>query len=272
MSESLKKTLLFYGAGNMAEGIIGGLVRKQAAPAGQILAYNRTSERLDYLHRTYGIRPVKNLEADLAAAGIIFLAVRPQDAAGVLPIIRRHGNPQALVISICAGITIARLEEALGAERRICKVMPNTLIEAGHGYSAATPNAAVNSEDRADLEIILNSIGQTMFVPENMFDPFTAFSCGGPAYLMACLNAFIDAGVHTGFSRESSRKMVLENCLGTALTLLNSDKHPYQIIDAMTSPAGVGIEAMYELGLAGLNGILMKSVKEAVRRARELGE
>ena len=272
MSSTLKKTVLFYGAGNMAEGIIGGMLRNQVIEATSIMVYNRTPARLERLREVYRVTPVKDLEWCLAAADIIFLAVKPQDAPAVFPKIRAHGNVDALVISICAGVTIARLEEGLGAERRICKVMPNTLIEAGHGYSAATPNANITEDDRNDLEIILNSIGQTMFVPENMFDPFTAFSCGGPAYVMACINALIDAGVQAGFSRENSRKMVLENCLGSALTLLESDKHPYQIIDTMTSPAGVGIEGMYELAVGGLNGVLMKCVKEAVRRARELGE
>ena len=268
MSKQLDKSIFFYGAGNMAEGIIGGMVRKQAARPDDIWVYNRTLPRLEQLNKAYGVRPVKDLEQGLAGAGIIFVAVRPQDAAAVFPNIKKYASPEALVISICAGITIAQMEAALGAERRVCKVMPNVLIESGHGYSAVTPNANVNQADKADLETLLNSIGQTMFVPEDMFDPFTAFSCAGPAYVMFCIMALIDAGVQSGFSRGEARRIVLENCLGSALTLLNSDKHPFQVTDAMTSPAGVTIEGMHELASSGLHGTLMSCVRRAVERAR----
>lgn len=271
MTQMLDTPILFYGAGNMAEGMIAGLVNRRTARPEDILVYNRTPARLDRLNAAYGVTPVRDLRQSLGEAGLIVVAVRPQDAGAVFPIIREQAGPEALVVSICAGIGLAALEEALGRERRLCRVMPNTLTETGHGYSAVTPNARVDQADRTRLEMMLNSIGQTMFIAEEMFDAFTAFSCAGPAYLLFCLNALIDAGVQSGFSRGDSRKIVLENLLGSALALQSSGKHPFQITDAMTSPAGVTIEGLHELASSGLHGVLMSCVRRAVEKARSLG-
>lgn len=266
----LTRNITFIGGGNMAEGIIRGLCGAHIADPSRIDVYDILDRRLDYLSETYGVNAVADMQQAAGNAEITFIAVRPQDAPGVLAAIAENRKQTALVVSICAGITLSHMEKSLGAETPIARVMPNVLLDVKHGYSGICPNASVNSEDKADLEAMFSALGQTLFMDEAQFDAFTAFSCAGPAYVMHCIEGLIDAGVLVGFSRYDARNMVLENCIGSATLLQTTDLHPFQQVDRMTSPAGVTIEGVSVLNGSGLTGILMNAVKAALDRTREL--
>lgn len=265
----LNKKVTFIGGGNMAEGIIRGMIQNEACKKENIEVFDVVARRLDYLKETYEIGIVTDIEKSIAASEILFVAVRPQDAQGVLNQIKDN-NADALVISICAGITLDTMGQILGADKRVARVMPNVLIEARHGYSGVCTSGAVTEEDKKDIEEMFAAIGQTMFINESQFDAFTAFSCAGPAYIMHCIEGLIDAGVQSGFSRFDSRNMVLENFIGSGLMLTKTGDHPFEQVDKMTSPAGVTIEGVAVLNEAGLTGILMKAVKAALDRTKEL--
>lgn len=266
----LNKKIIFIGGGNMAEGIIRGMIRHKVCEKENIAVYDIADKRLEFLKETYGIGIIKDLKTSAAAADILFIAVRPQDAGGVFKQIKDYASEEALIISICAGITLHTMAEAIGEKRRIARVMPNVLIEAGRGYSGVCVNECVTEENKTETEAILAALGRTLFISESQFDAFTAFSCAGPAYVMHCIAGLIDAGVRCGFSRADARSMVLENFIGSGLTLEQTGEHPFEQVDKMTSPAGITIEGVCVLNEAGLSGILMKAVKAAMDRSREL--
>lgn len=266
----LNKKVTFIGGGNMAEGIIRGMLNEKAAKKEWIEVYDIVERRLDYLKETYGVEVAAETEKAIEASDIVFIAVRPQDAQGVLEQIRDYKKTAGLIISICAGITLEQMEEVLGKDTRIARVMPNVLIEAKHGYTGICANKAVTAEDKKDMEEMFAAIGQTLFIQESQFDAFTAFSCAGPAYIMHCIEGLIDAGVQSGFSRFDARNIVLENFVGSGMLLQMTDLHPFQQVDRMTSPAGVTIEGVSVLNECGLTGILMKAVKTALNRTKDL--
>lgn len=266
----LEKKVTFIGGGNMAEGIIRGMINEKACENNKIEVYDVVERRLDYLKDTYGVQTATDIKSAAAESEMIFIAVRPQDAQGVLEAIRDNKKKEGLIISICAGITIENMAEILGANARIARVMPNVLIDAKHGYSGVCTSQQVTTEDKKDIEAMFAALGQTLFIQESQFDAFTAFSCAGPAYIMHCIEGMIDAGVQSGFSRFDSRNMVLENFIGCGLLLQETDLHPFQQVDRMTSPAGVTIEGVAVLNESGLTGILMKAVKAALDRTKEL--
>ncbi|MGX8702586.1 pyrroline-5-carboxylate reductase [Caproiciproducens sp.] len=266
----LDKKVIFIGGGNMAEGIIRGQINNGAIDAGNIFVYDVIPERVEYLENTYKINGASDMKSAVEKADIVFMAVRPQHADGVLQDIRKWLNSNTLVVSICAGITLDKIQNMLGEKSRIARIMPNVLIEAQHGYSGVCVNSKVNDEDKKAIECMLNALGQTLFISESLFDEFTAFSCAGPAYVLYFLTALIDAGVQSGFSRSDARNMAVENLIGSALMTQKTGKHPYQITDTMTSPAGVTIDGLKVLSETGMHGIVMECVKQAVKRAHEL--
>lgn len=160
--------------------------------------------------------------------------------------------------------------EAATADVVILRVMPNTLIQSGNGYSAACINPNVNDDDKVIITNVLNALGQTMYVTENMFETFTAFCCTGPIWFYKTVEAMIDAGVYAGFSRADSRAMVIKNMLGVAQVLDATGAHPALKVDDMTSPAGVTIEALQVLHQERFTGALMTSVDAAVKKANSI--
>lgn len=266
----LTKKVTFIGGGNMAEGIIRGMVQEKAVEPAMIQVYDIIPARLTYLTDKYGVTTFSDVQPAISDAAIVVIAVRPQDAAGVLATLKQNNKAGQLIVSICAGITIEKMQTALNPGAEIARVMPNVLSDAQHGYTGICLSADVTEEDKADLTTIFNALGQTTFIPESQFDAFTAFSCAGPAYIMACISGLIDAGVQSGFSRKTSRDMVLENFIGSGLALKQSGEHPFVRMDQMTSPAGCSIDGVASLQKAGLTGILMEAVKVALKRTQEL--
>ena len=263
----MNSKIAFCGGGAMAEGILGGLLGRRAAEPGNITVADLQEGRRSYLRETYQVCAVERPEEAAEGAGMVVIAVNPAQVPGVAGAIRPVLRREALVLSIACGVTLGALEGWLGPGRKILRVMPNTLIQSGSGFSGVCANGGVGEEDRVLVEEALSALGQILYVPEGMFETFTAFSCAGPLWFYKTAEALIDAGVHAGFSRAESRNMVIKNMLGTAQVLEATGAHPARQADDMTSPGGVTIEALQVLHQQGFAGALMTSVDAAVRKA-----
>ena len=101
----LNKKITFIGGGNMAEGIIRGMIQTGTCEPANITVFDIMEKRLAYLKETYSVEVVSDITESAKVSDILFIAVRPQDAEGVLNQIKEIGNEKALVVSICAGIT-----------------------------------------------------------------------------------------------------------------------------------------------------------------------
>ena len=263
------KKIVFFGGGPMGEGIMGGLIRGKVAEPKQITVSELLPARREYLEKTHGVLTTTD-PAEASTADVVILAVNPNQIPNVTKSLKPHLSKEAIVISIACGVALATLEEQLGADKKILRVMPNTLIQSGNGYSAACINPNVNDDDKVIITTVLNALGQTMYVTENMFETFTAFCCTGPIWFYKAVEALIDAGVYAGFSRAESRAMVIKNMLGVAQVLDATGAHPALKVDDMTSPAGVTIEALQVLHQERFTGALMTSVDAAVKKANSI--
>ncbi|PJI07599.1 MULTISPECIES: pyrroline-5-carboxylate reductase [Clostridium] len=268
----LDKKIAFIGGGNMAEGIIGGIISDESFEPKNVIVYDILDERKKYLSSTYGIATAENAVSVVKEADIVVIAVLPQDVKKASEDIKDKISENAIIISICAGINIDKLQNIFGEKHKIVRIIPNTMIEAKHGYSAASLNGKITDSDKKVIETILNSIGKTMFIDEKFINAFTAYSCAGPAYVMYFISALIDAGVESGLSRKDSTAIALENLIASALTIEKTGKHPYEVTDRMNSPAGITISATHVFFETGFHGIVMSAVKKALERTNELGK
>ncbi|MDD2221207.1 MAG: NAD(P)-binding domain-containing protein, partial [Clostridia bacterium] len=172
----LNKGIVFIGGGNMAEGIIRGMVNNQVADSANIRVYDVIQERMDYLNDTYGVVPVTDIKAAVKGCDIIFIAVRPQDIESVSARIKDDITTDKVIVSICAGIDLKKLADLFGSQSRLARVMPNTLIEARHGFSGIYIGENRGEEDKAIVSAVFSAIGQTMSLNESLFNVFTAYS------------------------------------------------------------------------------------------------
>lgn len=266
----LDKRIAFIGGGNMAEGIIGGIVSNEIFNPKNVIVYDILDERKKYLNATYKINTADDASFAVKDADIVIIAVLPQDVEKALENIKDKLSQEAIIISICAGIKIEKFESIFGKHHKVVRIIPNTMIEVKHGYSAVSVNEKITDSDKEIIKSILSGLGKTMFIDEKLINAFTAYSCAGPAYVMYFISALIDSGVESGLPRKDSTAIALENVIASALTIEKTGKHPYEITDRMNSPAGITISAAHVLIEAGFHGTVMSAVKKALERANEL--
>ena len=157
------KKIVFFGGGPMGEGIMGGLIRGKVAEPKQITVSELLPARREYLEKTHGVLTTTD-PAEASTADVVILAVNPNQIPNVTKSLKPHLSKETIVISIACGVALATLEEQLGADKKILRVMPNTLIQSGNGYSAACINPNVNDDDKVIITTVLNALGQTMYV------------------------------------------------------------------------------------------------------------
>lgn len=257
----------------MAEGIIRGLLKTKTKTAEEIIVKELLPARREYLKAAYDIVLSDTLKDLAEQADILILAVRPQDAKQVSVELKQVIDAKKnTVVSICAGIQMVQFAQWIGTDVRFARIMPNTMIDAGRGYSALAFAGGFDETEKEEVQKITDAIGKTLPLAENLFDAFTATSCAGPEWLILFAAALVDSAVETGLSRKDAQAVVYENLVATGLLLSTTDKHPTQITDEMNTPGGIGIAGFHAFQNGGLHGITMDAVNAAYKRTVELGK
>src|SRR5690606_36087947 len=130
------KTIGFVGAGNMAAALIRGLLASETVRPSQIWASDVRAERLAELSKQYGIVTTTDNAKLVEACDVVVVAVKPQVIDKVLPTIAASLRPDALVVSIAAGVPIEAFESRLPEGARVVRTMPNTAAMALAGATA----------------------------------------------------------------------------------------------------------------------------------------
>jgi len=265
------RTIGFVGAGNMAEAMLRGLLRGNDFAPEQISASGPREERARELREKYSIDATTDNHRP-AAAEIVVLSVKPQNMSRVLDQIAGTISPDALVISIAAGVPVATIQSRLAAGTRVIRAMPNTPALVDAAATAIAGGEHVRESDLADAKRIFDAIGLTVILEESQLDAVTGLSGSGPAYVFLILEALSDAGVKVGLSRRTSQLLAAQTLLGSAKLLLETNEHPGRLKDMVTSPGGTAITGLHTLENGGVRTTLMNAVEAATRRSRELGE
>lgn len=259
----------FLGAGAMGEALICGLLKGKLVAPARIVAYDIREERLQHLKKVYGIEPVSSGEELLARADIVILAVKPQNINEALGGLQFSGKK--LVISIIAGITLARLAEFLG-EVPVVRVVPNTPSLVGEGMAALAANNLVCQEDLDKALAIFRTVGKALVLPEEQLDAVTGLSGSGPAYVYMIIEAMADGGVRQGLARPVAMQLAAQTVLGAARMVLDSGEHPGALKDKVTSPAGTTIAGLAVLEDRGIRGAVIRAVEAASLRSQNLSK
>ena len=278
MENNLSNTkLAFIGCGVMAESIVAGLLREKLVNATQISASHPRENRRKELKKKYSIN-VAESNADAVETtkssenSIVILCVKPQRLEQVLVELNGVVSSDQLILSIVAGATIETISNAL-SNPKIVRTMPNTPSQIGHGITAWTCTDKVSDDEKEQIKSLLTALGRELYVEnENMIDMATSLSATGPTYIFLVMEALTDAGVHLGFSRDMSKELVQETMLGAVLFAIESDKHPAELRNMVTSPGGTSADAIYQMEKGSLRTVLSKAVFAAYQKAVELGK
>lgn len=261
----------FIGGGNMGEALIKGLLSGLDVQPQHIIATDVVPERRTYLQATYGIMAVADNKYAVQESTVVILAVKPQIMPAILEEIAPVVTSEILVISIAAGVTLQTLQRALGDSRRVVRVMPNTPALVLAGAAGISPGQAATTQDIALVERMFNAVGRAMVVSDEMMDVVTGLSGSGPAFIFALIEGLSDGGVLMGLARQTATLLAAQTVLGAAKMVLETGKHPGELKDMVTSPAGTTIAGMHALENGGLRGLMMEAVRRATERSAALG-
>jgi pyrroline-5-carboxylate reductase len=261
----------FIGAGNMAEAMIGGLVRGKHVAADKIAASDPRKERLEELRTQFGIDVTTVNKEIVQRSGLVVLSVKPQIMDKILREVGEHIKPGTLVVSIAAGVDTATIEEAVSDGVRVVRAMPNTPALVGAGATAISAGKHASETDLATAKALVDAVGITVELDETHLDAVTGLSGSGPAYIFLILEALADAGVKVGLSRRNAQRLAAQTVMGSAKMLLETDEHPGKLKDMVTSPGGTAIAGLHTLEEGGLRTTLINAVETATKRSRELG-
>ena len=269
MASTLK--IGFLGAGKMASALAKGFIAAKIVSPRQIIASDlMENARAAFARDVGGTVTNANLEV-LQFANVLILAVKPDQVLAVLNELKPGFTEKHLLVSIAAGVTLAKLEEALPLRARVIRVMPNTPALVGAGASGYALGSHANGDDGELAQRLLGAVGVAFAVKESLLDAVTGLSGSGPAYAFQIIEALSDGGVAAGLPRDVATRLAAQTLLGAAKMVLETGLHPGALKDMVTSPGGTTIEGLHEMEKGKVRGALINAVRAASEKSRKLG-
>lgn len=254
----------------MAEAIISGLLKSEAVLPSQITATDVDGGRLDHIHKTYGVEVAADSATAVRDSRFVIMAVKSRDFREALAGFAGELGPGHLLITIAAGVSVARIRSLLQSDIPIVRVMPNTPALVNAGVSAIAMPPGMSASDRDFVQGIFAAVGSVVLVEEADMNGVTAVSGSGPAYFFLFVKELIEAAVKTGLTRELAVVLVRETFFGSAALLKAGSMDEQQLITAVTSPGGTTESALKIFAGANFAEIVENVVAAAAARAREL--
>ena len=267
-----ERKIAILGGGRIGEALLSGLLSSGWRNADEIAVGERGAERVVDLRERYGVEASTDNRAAVSGAGLVVVAVKPQDIDALLGDIGGLLTAKQTVVSVAAAITTRHIEAHIAEDVPVVRAMPNSPATVHEGMAGICAGAHAGDAHLALAEEALSHLGRVVRVPESWMDAITAVSGSGPAYFALLAEAMIEAGILLGLSREISTTLVVQTMFGTAKQLRDERMHPVELREAVTSPGGTTIAAIRELEQAGVRAAFLNAIQAAMDRARELAE
>ncbi len=258
------------GAGKMGGILLEAFLRNSLFRPEQIIATVQHADRARVLRERWGVRVTTDNVAAAAGADVILLGVKPAQVPELMRQIQPVLTPGKMVVSFAASVNTRAIEEGAGCELAVVRAMPNTPATVGEGMTALCGGRFCDESQMAVARRIFETVGRAVVVDERHMDAVTGLSGSGPAFLYIIIEALAEAGVNVGLPREVATLLAAQTTLGSAKMVLETGSHPALLKDAVTTPAGCTVDGILELEEGGLRVTLIKAVKRATMRAREL--
>jgi len=269
----IRERVGFIGCGNMASALIGGLLKSKTLNSRDIYAFDIRKERLKKMENEHGINALRDNTDVVRKSDIIVLAVKPQNIKEVLEEIKSSLSKDKRLFSIAAGISTRFIEETITEQIPVVRVMPNTGALVGLAASGICKGRYTDEDGLKLAREIFGAVGVVITVDdEDLIDVVTAISGSGPAYVFYLVEAFIQAGLSLGLSREVSNLLANQTIVGAGHLLSESGSSPEGLRRAVTSPGGTTEAAIALFEKKEFKNIVVEAIKAAYTRARELSK
>ena len=268
----------FIGAGNMAGAIVRGAIAAGTDPASIWLTSAHDSAAR--LAEKTGARHEPDAEALAAACDVVVLAVKPRVIPAVAArIFDAVAAARPLIVSIAAGIDLARLESLLPEGARVVRAMPNMAAGVGQSMTALAAGAAAGESNLAAARALMDAVGRTMVIAEEDFPTFVGLAGSSPAFVFTFIDALARAGVLGGIPKARAVEIVAQTVLGSARAVQveaaaradgGAGRTPADLVDAVCSPGGTTVAGLVAMERAGFSNAVIEAVRAVVAADRDL--
>jgi len=256
----------------MGGAILAGLVESGLAAAG-VAVTNRTSAKADAV-RLPGVDSYA-LESEpdgtalaLRGARVVLIGVKPAMVPGLLEQISGLLEPDAIVVSVAAGVTTATMEGII--PNAVARTMPNTPSVVRRGVTGLAAGSRISAEQLSLVRDVFETVGSVIDLPEDRIDALSTISGSGPAYVFFLIEQLTGTALRLGFSEADARLMVEQTFLGASELLQASDADPAELRRRVTSPNGTTMQAISVMEEANLAGMFDRATAAALARAQEM--
>lgn len=203
---------------------------------------------------------------------VVVLATKPQSVDAVTGALSVSAWKGCLVLSIMAGVRIARLRTLFSGARSIVRAMPNLPAAIGFGATAFVAEGGTAEADTDMARRLLAVSGHVEeLVGEDLMDAATALSGSGPGYLFYLVDCLADAGERAGLPKDAALRLARRTVEGAGALLSASPKSARELREDVTSAGGTTQAGLAVLARDGqLTALLTDTVLAAAARARVL--
>ena len=272
MGEKKMSLFGFIGVGNMG----GALARAvcESVGAENITVSDYSAEKAEAFAKELGCQSADN-DTVAEKAKWIFLGVKPQVLPSVMeslrPVLSKRKNGDFILVTMAAGISIAALEDMLGASASVVRIMPNTPVSVRQGMILYTANEAVSENDLSEFVDSLSFAGKTDYIKEEEIDAASVISGCGPAFMYMFLEAMQEKGIALGLDGEKARLYAEQTMLGAASLAMASEESLETLRVRVCSPGGSTIEGVKVFRNCELYEIVSEALGASFKRTKELG-
>ncbi len=259
------KKIAIIGGGNLGSAIAEGLISSGFVHAEDIIITKRNTAPLQSLKEKGAAVTSNNTEAVQLAEWII-LAVKPFQVREILEQLKPHLDAKRhALVSAITGVWIKDIQDILGTDFTLFRVMPNTAIAIQESITCICKHNA-DDEQVNYVSDLFNQLGKTVFVEEKLMDAATVLGACGTAFAMRYIRANIQGGIEIGFDAATASLIAAQTVKGAAQLLLTKHTHPEQEIDKVTTPKGCTIAGLNEMEHQGFSSSLIKGVVTSYKK------
>lgn len=265
----MKITIL--GAGTMGRALLGGLLESGLSRVDELAASARSAKRIEGLREALGIRVTCDNREAVKGSELVLLCVKPRQVLDVAREIAETLTPGQCVVSIAAGVRLEQLARCLPAGQPLVRAMPNMPCLVRNGMTVLSCGPGVSESQTEAVMRVFGAMGRALVLDEEHMNAVTGLSASGPAFVYVILESLAEGGVMVGLPRKVATELAAQTVLGAAQMVLTTGRHPAELKDAVTTPAGCTVSALLTLEDGRLRSVLARGVQEATRSAARLG-
>lgn len=259
--------IAIIGTGNLGSSIAKGLIGNKSFTT--LYLSDKNTANVDAFKDAKNITVTNDNVLAVKNSDIVIFALQPKHIDAVLTSVKSIITDNHVVMSVAAGVDIARIGNAIGSDKNIIRVMPNTAISIGKSMTCIAANE--KAQDKVALaQTIFDQLGVTMIIPEDLVQAATVICASGIAFWMRLVRATTQGAIQLGFEAEQAHELATQTCFGAASLLLESGRHPEQEIDRVTTPSGCTIEGLNAMEHQGLSSALIQGIISSFEKINQL--